>query len=1751
MAAGLWARLLFFVVVGFRYIVGTKLNVPKVLLPYSATVKVNFTLEADEGCYLWFSTRPDVATIEAIFQNDTDCSHTALISVRSTQLTRLTSIIIAEETVTGQVLRCDVMVDVISEIEIISTTRELYVDDSLLKLTVRALDEEGNTFSSLEGFIFEWSIVKNEDMDNIAESPSKIRIMKFSESTYLPPAHIARMEKDGLQGDIILVSGLMTGTANLKTRLQDAIYKNVPAASIRVTILENIILSPAHDIYLLIGCIIRYRVAKVVNGKMTEIEMPSEQYKLELKSDETGSDVDRTVAELDSDTCIVTAVQEGQINLVLTYKNIHMQAFSQLPNSTIYVVGAGFLGFSVFPGERWVLEVGRTYEFRVEVYDKSSNKVYLSDNLNIGTTIPESHFRILSKSVNGTYYNVDVLLAGQEIIKASLFGVAGESLVIPITNHQEVTIYEPIILKPKVLVFPWHPKPRSYRHLIQVNGGSGNFTWSSGNESVALVTVKGVIATSDSRGFSIIHARDVDNPIHFGKMQINVLRPVSIEFVQSRVEIEVGQTLDLPIMVYGLMDTDAMETVPVNNCTLMNLAVEMDKQGIFKVIQGRLEPDAAHCTGIRVEAETPGHTVLTASAGFLEVHFSSSITIASYQRLRAIDPVAVAIVTLTSSKEMLFEGGPRPWVLEPSGFFTDLIGEKGEAVIIKQQRAPLVKKKNHHGFRIICVSLGEQFLTFKVGNHPSLLNPHPAIESIKVKFVCAVPTSVTLAAVYKSREFGLPCPLLQHNKQLVPVSFCRNTILELTAYDKYGRKFDNFTSLQINWKSSNFSLGSFHPAIQMEMFLRDDGSGQKRLHGHRMVVVYKRKGTMTISVYLVGYGKTDTELPQSHVDVRFSPVSATIDLLLVDDVSLVPKNLTVYNHPDVLEIVYLTEGSGYFFVNTTDTEILTSTYLETKNYVQIRPLQTGFVTMKAYDLCLTCKGPARAEICVSDILDFELNFIHKIEIGKSVPVNVRVLDFFKKPFLNRYFRYMNISLQAASPIVTLDPITDLDKYAASYLLRAVALGQTTLIAMARDKFGRKLSSSPRQIEVFPPFRLIPQKVTLIIGGMMQVMSEGGPQPQTNIHFSINNGTIAKVNELGQLTALMVGTAKVTGIIQAVDDDTGKVVVFSKDEVTVNVIQLRGIKIHAPVTRLRTGTQLPVYVVGVTSYQTPFTFGSAVPGLTFHWTTTKREVIELVSRHSEISLQLSAEHNFAMLLYSKAEGKTGLKVTVTTQNPSAAQFEGNFDRFSDEIQIMVFGILQLLPLSLPAKEVLMSPNSHLKLQTSRDDLLLIGPGTRNNTYVAQAANIGLTLLAVWDNRHPGIADYIPIPTQYAIWPNISEHVILSDVICFSSVLVNQEGEPGNWYQLSSEVLQIDPATGLGVTRSTGSTTVYYEIPGIVRTYREITIIGVGKATVSFHGFTCVIGRPNINVYRFLVTTMNKDSSLRGDCSFAQVKAMSKLNPASNLACSVRFSNIGLQFLAVSVFSVVPEFISDTGHYSCTVTIKELSDSVHKELSIGGDTYISVKASVLGGHYAGQVGRTEIPFIPGFFMNQSVVTLSYKEPTVNITIFGIAKVLNELEVRSQSPAIVVSKPVRLHSLHNVVYSLSTANLSLLQQGLPCTNISVSSILTKQSVHVTVTVLRSGGNGGTTGKRELPFEESTFFDQLVESYQVLMFTLFAVLATTAIIFIAYNAFLTRIQTIPVIYVSTTPQTGYNSTTPCSNPRRRYLQSWLWSVR
>lgn len=44
---------------------------------------------------------------------------------------------------TGHVLRCDVIVDRIERIQIVTTTRHLFTDDPPLQLSVQAFDTEG------------------------------------------------------------------------------------------------------------------------------------------------------------------------------------------------------------------------------------------------------------------------------------------------------------------------------------------------------------------------------------------------------------------------------------------------------------------------------------------------------------------------------------------------------------------------------------------------------------------------------------------------------------------------------------------------------------------------------------------------------------------------------------------------------------------------------------------------------------------------------------------------------------------------------------------------------------------------------------------------------------------------------------------------------------------------------------------------------------------------------------------------------------------------------------------------------------------------------------------------------------------------------------------------------------------------------------------------------------------------------------------------------------------------------------------------------------------------------------------------------------------------------------------------------------------------------------------------------------------------------------------------------------------------
>uniref|UniRef100_A0A8C5CHL2 Nucleoporin 210 n=1 Tax=Gadus morhua TaxID=8049 RepID=A0A8C5CHL2_GADMO len=1708
----------FSVLLSVIYVISaSKLNIPKVLLPLARSTRINFTLEATQGCYRWSSTRPEVASIKAINGDSSrDCSRSAVLQAFSTQPSRLTSIILAEDVVTGQVLRCDAIVDIISEIKISSTTRELHLEDSPLELKIHARDSEGNTFSTLAGLVFDWTIVKDADVDGYSDSYNSLRVLKFSESTYTPPGYITEMERAGKQGDIILVSGLKTGHAKLKAKIQESLYKDVGAAEVKLLILENILLSPAHDVYLLAGTSIKYKVQKIRQGKITELSMPCDQYELHLQNSVVGGTTTQelSVASLDPTSSTVTGLQLGHVNVVLDHKSLRMQGVARLPNSTLYVVEPGYLGFKIHPGESWVLETGRVYDIVVEVYDKSGNKIYLSDNVRIETVFPGEYFEVVESSLNGSYHRIKAQRDGQTLIDATLRSVVDQrggvhALVNPVHNEQDVEIYNPIVLSPRILTFPWQPKVGSYQYTIQAAGGSGNFSWSSSNTAVATVTVKGVMTTVSDIGVSAVYAHDMRNHLHYGQMKVYVVEPVAMDFSPCPVEARVGNVLELPLRIFGLLgeggEVASGERVMLSDCSHFDLQVEDENHGVFELLEGRLAPGQGHCSGVRMKGLATGYTVLTVSYTHGNVHLSAKITVAAYLPLRAVDPVSLALVTLGSSKDMRFDGGPKPWLLEPSKFFRNLRAEDDDSVSLSVAGPPS-HNHNPHWVRATCRALGEQVLELSVGNQPSLTNPFPAVEPAVVKFVCAPPSRLTLVPVYTSAQLDLTCPLLQQNKQVVPVSNYHNPVLDLAAFDRQGRRFDNFSSLRIEWESTKFNLASIEPSMPMELLLSEDGHSQMKLHGRQTVLVHHQTGIAGITVNALGYQPPhlDAAKALSPYD-PLTPVSATLDLLLVEDVTITPSAVTIYNHPDVRADLSLREGSGHFFVNTSLKGVAEVTFQGAVGTAQVVPVSAGTVKVMVHDLCLAFPAPATAAVHVSDILEVYVRVVDKVEIGKSVRAHVRVLDDDKKPFPAKYFNFMNLKLKAASGIVfrtkvvflysfylvqrsvyTCEPVPLLraevsERDTAVFLVKGLSIGQTTVSAVVVDKNGRKIAS---------------------------------------------------------------------------------------DRVEVEVVQLRAIRIRAPITRMKSGAQMPVYVMGLTTSQTPFSFGNTLPGLLFHWSTTKRDILDVQSRHSEANIHLAAEHNFAMSVTGRTRGRTGLKVVLRVTDPTTGQLAGGAQELSDEVQIQVYDKLHMVNPQVKGEEILMAPNSFLKLQTNRDgvsglsyrmlecpdqavvaqvddkgslssgsltgsssllvtsqeafgvnqtlilalkvlpvsyvrfstspalhtwsretptaiplgmaltftvhfhantgetmhcsssmltfstnrdDLVQVGAGPANNTLTVRTVNVGLTLLAVWDREQMGVADYLPLPVAHAIGPPEAQALVVGDVVCFATQLTSPEGSLGTWSSSASGVLEVDPQSGTAVARDSGVATVYYEVPGGLHTYREVRSPHPPPRPI-------ISERPvrSNKASKVLIATREKGTNLIGSCSAAQTDAIVQLHPETSVSCHVSFTSDAVDFPAERVFSTHTAFDSSAGLYSCTLEPRPLGEQQTRLLSVSM-TQLLVAAGLSGAVSPGAQGSARLALEPGLYPDQTELMLSSAHPTAELTVYGPAAALAGLEVSSSSASVVVQEK-ETHTGAYPTFSKFTVTATDSQAAYyPASSavLSVSSPAAGQTLHIPVTL------------------------------------------------------------------------------------------------
>ncbi|XP_022250684.1 nuclear pore membrane glycoprotein 210-like isoform X2 [Limulus polyphemus] len=1297
----------------------SKLNVPRVLLPYNLDIPTNYSLEVTEGgCYKWSSSRTDVATVTPLdIESEKDCSTRAVVSAISRSPSRSSTIVLAQEERTGEILRCDVIVDAIHSIEIITTTRELYLENAPEAFEVHAKNDQEDTFSSLEGVPFEWTVSDGE----VHGSAGVIRFLKFADSPYETPPSIDMWEKQGLHGSVVLVEGVKTGTAKVRAKLISLSYKHVHFSEVNLMVVANLILNPA-SVFLLPHSRVNYRVELIKQGRAHEISMPSDQYYLEVTN--------TTVAQLNTATSDVTALVEGQTTIVLKDRNIKSHEMPRQPSGNIDVVSPSYMSFEVAPSDNWALLEQTTYVIIVKIFDVRHHRIYLADNIRVKVNFPGKHFHVKISSVNGTHHIVQTLLPGPCKIKGELLGFVDEDGVLKsyeptIRAVQDVIIYQKILVTPAFVLLPWDPirKP-TYSIYPMATGGTGFYKWISSNTTIASVTSKAddknkaIVTTYGWREVNIT-AVDIHNSFFSNYMMVSIQPVADLEIVPSVVEAEIADSVIVPLRFYGYEDpVDKTKKKTFDECLDVPIDVDIVEKTVFLFIEdSKFPPMGGGCRSLEFVCKESGHSRIFVKYDVAPIHLKTTAVIGCFKPLKPVHPVRVAVLPIGSSKEIVFEGGPRPWPMYPKGHYSNLVAENKTLVRILPMLDPYRHNKDLHIFRVVCLDLSETPLELNVGNEKSATIPSPARSQSTIKIVCGEPYSLHLKVkLQEVKGQKAPCPISETAIR-VPVHNYKQLEVEVWVKDKLGRKFANVSSFNLLWELSDYTLAKLKD--YRDVVIESDGSkGYRKVHRNYQVIYPEGKaGLLKVTVKLTGYRADVIKKENARLLPPLDePLTQSIELDLVDDPLIKPDEVSVFNHPSNKISLTVQRGSGYFFIETSDPSKAMVEYDGSSQIIQVTPVKDGSITITAHDLCLEPRVLGLAHVHISGISAINVDMIDKVEVGKTIIATVEVLDAQLKNLPASVFSLMNLRPVSSSNIISvkLNMLPDPHSYSAEYIVSGDSLGQTSLTFIAgsdkppiqeTDYHSKLVSSALLPVQVFPPLQLNPRNITLVVGATFQVTCVGGPHPQSNIEYVIEDQNIATVMGAGIVTATKLGNTTLTARAVGYVRDKGAFIVYSKDQVDIYVVPLHGIRIHTPLTRIEKGTKVPFHAFGLNEHESPFAFGTAIPSLLFHWSVNNPEVASLQSVYHQSGIQLGVENSFAVRLIAHQPGHVTIRLIVNPTGVTAHSYHQTHQcgTLTDEIQIQVFDKLALSKPPIFGNYILISPETQLQLKSNRDGI----------------------------------------------------------------------------------------------------------------------------------------------------------------------------------------------------------------------------------------------------------------------------------------------------------------------------------------------------------------------------------------------------------------------------------------------------------------
>lgn len=196
------------------------------------------------------------------------------------------------------------------------------------------------------------------------------------------------------------------------------------------------------------------------------------------------------------------------------------------------------------------------------------------------------------------------------------------------------------------------------------------------------------------------------------------------------------------------------------------------------------------------------------------------MTVVAYTPLTVSDKVVR--VSLGSAWTVRFSGGPLPWLSDPTLRIESVSAANNDVVTINRVRGGgKGETSSSRAYTITCTQLAEQTITVEVGNKASDDNRSPALSTASLQFICALVDSLAVFPPHRDLVDESACanavafPARHETDDDDDVASAhtstfsyyllnnRTAALTVVARDRGGAAFDNFTSVALEWVTSN------------------------------------------------------------------------------------------------------------------------------------------------------------------------------------------------------------------------------------------------------------------------------------------------------------------------------------------------------------------------------------------------------------------------------------------------------------------------------------------------------------------------------------------------------------------------------------------------------------------------------------------------------------------------------------------------------------------------------------------------------------------------------------------------------------------------------------------------------------------------------------------------------------------------------------------------------------------------------------